>query len=502
MMNRTCVWGLGALLTVGWLLGPDRAGAQSLPNFGGPGVELSEPLPDEPSSGAKKPPARPAAAKPAFVPAARPAATVDPTSATHTTSGTVTNVFVETELKQALQDVAQQTGTRIVAGQDVEGTINCELTEASLDQALELLLAGTDYIATRLPNYILVSSPDSKSPAFREISKLHRLRLSNVPADKAITLLSPKFKDYVQAEPLSGLVCITAPEPVANRIIEDLKEIDSAPRQLLLDARVVVLEKTDLLNLGLQWTWPKVSAGAFSNSGLHGADATGANWPWGLQVGYTPDKAFTNSLLLTLNLLTSNDQATVLASPQVTAQESKQAKIAVTTEEYFEIMTRGYYSDSELQKVEAGTTLGITPHVSDTSEITLNISTEVSDVVSRGEQGLPVVTRRKADSVVRVEDGGTVAVAGLVDSRTRQTLSKTPYLSRIPVVGKLFDNTNTNDTSRQVAVFVTARLMKNDGLEQSARDMMRRPQKPVDPELFRSELSTVLREKGMAEEAK
>ena len=125
----------------------------------------------------------------------------------------------------------------------------------------------------------------------------------------------------------------------------------SIPRKhIMLDARVVVLERADLLDFGAEWKLPTVTAG-----GVVG-DALG--FPWALQIGYTPGREFTNALSLTLNLLTQNDEATIIASPQVLAQDGKEAEIKVTTEEYFQIATEeGPYIRSDLEKIETGTIL-------------------------------------------------------------------------------------------------------------------------------------------------
>ena len=267
----------------------------------------------------------------------------------------------------------------------------------------------------------------------------------------------------------------------------------------MLDARIVVLESGNLADLGVQWNWPKVSAGLFTNSTLYDpGSAKGTNWPWGLQIGYTPSKDFTNSLLLTLNLLSQNDDATVMANPNVVAIEGKEAQISVTTEEYFQIVTQGFYTNSQLEKIEAGTTLKITPRVAKDDQISLDIKAEVSDVVSRGANNLPVVTRRIAQSTVGVQNGGTAVVAGLLDNRSRYNQERVPGLSHVPALGRMFRNDARSDTARQVAVFVTARLIPLSSLD-TPEPVLPKPIKPVDRALFRAELLNYLYTAGISE---
>jgi len=256
-----------------------------------------------------------------------------------------------------------------------------------------------------------------------------------------------------------------------NRIVSDLKQIDRPLSQILLDARIVVMEKGDLLNLGVEWGWPKIQAGTFKSSHMGQGDPDAdfsSEGPWSIQMGYTPDALFTNALELTLNLLAQNGEATILTKPQVLAQDGKESKIEVTTEEYYFLvapdLAGSFYSRSELKEITSGTTLTITPHLGDNNDITLQVAVEVSDSIPSGRGNeLPVVTRRKADNNVTIKDGGTVALAGLTENRTRKDVRRVPGLSNIPLIGSLFRSSNNENSTREIAVFVTARLVSNTG---------------------------------------
>jgi type II secretory pathway component GspD/PulD (secretin) len=375
--------------------------------------------------------------------------------------GLVSNVFIDTDLRQALQDIGSQVSVIIVPDESVTGMVTCKLENVPLDKALEIVLAGTGFVVKKTPDYYLVCSADPKSVSFPVVSETRLVKLNHIKADAAVKLLSTGFSDYVRANPDDNTVSITARPAVVERIISDLKLFDRPSRHVMLDARVVVMERGDLLNLGVEWGWPQISAGAFTDSSHHGLErGTQPEWPWGIQIGYTTGKAFTNSLLLTLNLLSQNNDATVIASPQVLAQDGQEAEIKVITEEYFKITSpSAYYVQFQLETIETGTTLKIKPRIGDNNEITLEMTTEVSDVISRGEDYLPVVTRRATKNTVRIKDGGTAALAGLMDSRTRLEKSEAPGLAGIPILGELFRSAESQRSSRQVAVFVTARLI-------------------------------------------
>jgi type II secretory pathway component GspD/PulD (secretin) len=410
----------------------------------------------------------------------------------------ITNTFLDNDLTEVLQDIASTAGIPIIPDETVVGIVTAELDNVPLDTALDIVLAGTPYVVKKTPYYYLVASAGLTDSKFPVISETRRVRMNYITAEAAVGLLSTAFKPYVQAEVgLPGTstytVCVTAPPALADRIVEDLKQIDIVPSHVLLDARIVVMERGDLLNLGVEWNWPTISAGTFSTDFLGRGDAGtpdyGGRWPFGIQIGYTPDADFTDSLQMALNLLSINGEATILAKPQVMAQDGKVAEINVMTEEYYMLSVPGselFFTRSELQQIDSGTKLNIIPHIGDNNDITLEMAIEVSDSIPRGRgSDLPVVTRRTATNTVRIKDGGTVAVAGLSENKTRLEKRRTPGLSRIPIIGNLFKNSNDEKSTREIAVFVTANIIpeseQSDEFAQPAAPV-RAPIRPVEDE--------------------
>jgi len=306
----------------------------------------------------------------------------------------VTNMFYDTSLRQALSDIAAQTGVIIVPDMSVQGIVTCELKDVPLEEALRIVLSVGDFEFRRMDGYILVGSTRPDSPSFNKLSETRVVNLTYLAPEKAVKMLPEPFQRFAKAGPENGKVLVTAPRGLLDRIAADLKKLDQPPRHVLLDARVVVMERGRLQNLGVQWDWPQVLGGTFSTSELHGKDVVGSQWPWAVRIGLTQGRDFTAALLLTLNLLAQNDEAVILASPQVMAQDGKEAEIKVETEEFFIIVTEEQYARSELEKIGSGIIMKITPRIGENGDITLELNVEVSDVVARGENNLPVVTRR------------------------------------------------------------------------------------------------------------
>lgn len=414
--------------------------------------------------------------------------------------------FEQEDMVMALQTLATDFGETIIPDAAVAGSVSCDLSSVTLEQALDVMLAGTGFTWKKTEFYYLVSSSSPTSPGFMEASETRRVKLSFVDATTAISLLSTGFQQYVQGQgrtssgaslgtststggtyssgfSLSGataprsvagrIVIVTAPRPIVERIVADLKKIDKKPNHVFLDARVVVMEKGNLLNMGIEWQWPTVSAGTFRNPPLDLASTTtnvlGGEWPWSMAIGYSSSGAFTNALQMAINLMEENGEARVVANPQVMTQDGKLANFGVIMEEYYMMVPQVGdlgafgFSRAELEKIESGTRLSITPYIGDSNDINLEVAVELSDSIpqARGTD-LPVVTRRQTMNTVAVRDGGTVALAGLTQNRQTVRRKRTPGLSAIPILGGLFNNDYDDKSTSEVAVFVTARLVPEE----------------------------------------
>jgi hypothetical protein len=389
----------------------------------------------------------------------------------------ITDTFDGEDIINVLSSLGATARIPIIPEESVVGSVYGTFRDTPLDTALQVILAGTPYVVKKTPLYYLVSPADSNSPLFPKISETRPVKLNYIKGINAVSMLNDVYQPYVKADPTdpnSHMVLITAAPEIMQNIIDALNLLDRTPNHVMLDAKIVVLERGDLLNLGVEWRWPTMRAGFFANN-LYGGATTasglsdfGGDWPYGVQIGYTPDATFTDSLQMALNLLVANDEAKIMSKPQLVALDGKQARIRIIKEEYYvltspQISSFGF-STNYLQDIQSGTTLTITPYIgSDNKEITLEIAVEVSDSIPAARTtDLPVVTRRTAENIVRVEDGGTAIVAGLKEDRTMTMHRRVPGLSNLPLVGELFKNKNDESTTREVAFLITARIVPSN----------------------------------------
>lgn len=371
-----------------------------------------------------------------------------------------------TEITLALQDITTEVGVPIICDPNVALTTTASFENVPLERALEVILVGTPYSFRRMDNYYLVGDIGPDGPSFLRLAETRHVRLNHISPTRVKELMSKQQARYVQIENPNPtdpndpgkLVAVTAPGDIADTIMALIRRYDVPRQHVMLDARVVAMERSNLLNLGVQWDFPAFQYGQLLQN---------SDWTKAFSIGYSLDGTFTNALMAKLNALQANNQLEIMTNPQVIAQDGSQTELKSVQEEWFmmtDALTNSMYSNSELEKIESGTILTITPHIGDSNEITLEMAVEVSDSVAKGtDSDLPIVTRRLARSRVTVQNGGTVAVAGLTESRTRKLNEKVPGLGSLPLIGRLFNNDNDQKINREIAVFVTANLVSAHG---------------------------------------
>ena len=381
-----------------------------------------------------------------------------------------------------LTTLAAMTGVDIMPDPTVAGPVYVTLDNVPLEDALNKVLGGTSFIATRRGDYYIVSSREVGLPtanavtwptAFDDMVETRTVTLNNITPLRAKNLLSSYYSYYVMADsdPNSHMVTIQAPGAMADRIAASIRKFDQdqRPQQVMIDARIVAMESTDLMDLGVEWQFPQVQAGLFTDSYTLGDKAAGlidTATPWGFSMGYSPDRSFTNSLLMYLNMLEQQGKADIVSNPQMLALDGRPSKFENTIEDYIVLTgptSASYYVQAEFQTITSGTTLSVTPRVGDNGDITLYLSVEVSETATESPvTGLPRVNRRRSTGTAMVQDGGTVALAGLTETRSQTINQSVPGLSKLPLLGPLFRNKSTDASTKEIAVFITAYMVKDE----------------------------------------
>jgi len=237
-----------------------------------------------------------------------------------------------------------------------------------------------------------------------------------------------------------------------------VRSIDHPHTQVLLETRLieVTLDNTD--KYGIDW-------------GNLSPVATSLAFP---QVTATSGYLLKNgvrgpiNMNLLLDMLIQSGDARVLMNSKLTTTNNREAslligqKIPYVIQSYNTAASASTGANLQVQKEEVGVKIKMLPHVNEDSEITLALEPEVSSITGfKGpNQDLPLVKVRTTHTTVRVADGQTVFLAGLLSEEETEQLSKLPVLGQIPLIGALFTHRLKLKTKTNLIIEVKPRIIR------------------------------------------
>jgi type IV pilus assembly protein PilQ len=336
--------------------------------------------------------------------------------------------------------------SRFVVRNASPGDVTQELTD--------VLPKGTVIVADRRTSSVLVTGTMVAIEHARDLIDV--LDRSAVARTTAIAMRYVKSSEALKA--LEATIPISAPSSAyasdqQNQIVLSgsndfiaqagslIAAVDRPGRQVRYEVRVTDLEPTENSNVGF----------IFGGADINGQQQAGS--------GSTVTTFLQNSLLVnaTINALVSKGEARVLARPSISSLNNVQASLLVGQQYpivYFDART----GTQQVQFVNVGVNLTVTPTIGTDGAITTDLETDYSQVTGL-VQSFPIITTRKAQSTLRVRDGETIVIAGLFSDVDSRTLTKVPFLADIPFIGEIFKDRQHDHNRDEVVFLITPHLV-------------------------------------------
>jgi type II secretory pathway component GspD/PulD (secretin) len=261
------------------------------------------------------------------------------------------------------------------------------------------------------------------------------------------------FVDYgrraVQVDERMNRIIITAESEYFEQAVALIRALDTPGRQVLISARIVEINVNAAEHLGLS-LGSSVST-VFREEG----DSYG-----GIELALQPILRSPLEIRATLDMLSEEGQAQVLASPKVATVDGVPAE--VKTEERFPVFIRETSGDQTYkvkQDIVAGISLSITPRCGEGDELTTEIHTEVTSITGTTSEGYPTTSTREVETTIRARSGRSIVIGGLLEKREIEYQDKIPFLGDIPLLGRVFTNFRTKEKKTNLWVVVTPYLI-------------------------------------------
>jgi general secretion pathway protein D len=370
---------------------------------------------------------------------------------------TVRNVF------EVLQ---RASGVSFVFDRDVRADqrTSIALRNASLEEAIRLVLL-TNQLEQKIVNETTVFVFPNTPQKLREYQELvvKGFYLANADVKQTANMIRTlvKTRDIFMDEKIGLLVIKDTPNAIrlAERLIAAQ---DLAESEVMLDVEVLEIATNRLRELGIKF--PDTLA-----VGLKGAGGPGTLTlsEWRSRTSDLVQLSFTNPLFL-FALKQQDGITNVLANPRIRVKNKEKARIhigdrvpVITTTA---AATGGFVSES-VSYLDVGLKLDVEPLISLEDEVGIKIGLEVSNIVReiRGASSSTLTYQlgtRNATTNLRLKDGETQVLAGLISDDDRRTVDRVPGLGELPVAGRLFSHTNQNSTRTEIVLLITPRLVR------------------------------------------
>jgi type IV pilus assembly protein PilQ len=381
---------------------------------------------------------------------------------------------------QLVQEAARKLDKNIFIYGKLDGSISARVEGLLFEDFLNFLFQGSNYTYKVNDSVYLIGDKSVKGISSSELIKLDYLK-----TDVLEKLLPQSFAEKAELKYVTeqnGVMVIGT-----NNIISDIKDyikkIDRPSPQILIEALVIDFNNSKLRDISVNAGYNKEvqtdTSHGFINKLLPGIDLLfnsqtlnrfidkAGNFLGVANVGKLPDDFY-----MQIKALESEGMAQIRSRPQIATLNGYPADISIGQTQYYKLVTRTPYRDPSqiylsetetFQTIEANVSLKITPWVSASGEITAEIHPEFrTPVGSFNSQVPPTIQSRSLNSTVRLRDGETIVLGGLIRTAVEESTEGVPIIRDVPLIGFLFESKNYNKYREELIIYVTPHLYYMD----------------------------------------
>ena len=392
--------------------------------------------------------------------------------------------FVDTDFHAVFQSLSVASGVDILLAPDVSGKLSLKATQKTWQELLDIICSMHDLTWLVEDKYISIQKTTTyqaklmKDAEKREQSELvaplvrRNFPIRHAKAEELVKVLDnmKSSRGRISVIERNNAIIVYDTEKRIAQMENTLQELDVETLQIVITAKLVVVDSKLARELGVDWTaqmgTSSLTAGVASAPGsAAGASRTSmaiANAPGASTIGQNATRIsmsiMDNNMGVAIANLLGDSKSEVLASPQISTLDHTEARIFMG--EKISIRVIDNEGQSATQLVESGIKLTVTPHVTGDNRILLDLKPE-NNSYTYDEKGQPVISTQEAETKVVVADGETVVIGGLSKNVENNVETGVPFLKDIPVLGHLFKYTKKEVNKNDLVIFVTLRIMRN-----------------------------------------
>jgi general secretion pathway protein D len=402
--------------------------------------------------------------------------------------------FNDAPLKTILDAISKASGINFLFDDraDTSKRISVDFAKVSLSQVMDYLMAQTKNFYKVLDPHTLIVVPDNKQKRDEYADQVIRtFYLSNAEAKDVFQLIRSILQTRKMAmnQDLNSITIQDTPEMVAiaQKIIE---ENDKSKGEVLVDVELLEVNTNKLRELGINLSTNTFTIGPQHNVvTTSSSSSTTTTTTTSTSIGSGPPiplnelgRTLSHGLMIfpvpnfMVTMLLQDTNSQVLAKPQLRVLEGQKASVHIgdrvpiaSATQYLGASgtTTTYTPTVSYTYQDIGVKIEIEPKVHHNKEVTIKLKSEVSNISGyvkaasgslTGDQ--PIIGTREATTVLRLEDGETSLLAGLIRQEDSKSLSGLPGLSEVPILRRLFSDTTDKKLSTDVVMLITPHIIR------------------------------------------
>jgi type IV pilus assembly protein PilQ len=393
--------------------------------------------------------------------------------------------FQDADLKDVLKIFSQQADLNFIAGENVKDRkVTLYLDKVSVEDALNTIMRANNLSYEQKRGSEIFVVKESGKPEVETITKIFPLQYGRVKGcelsaegekrkeieqtgiKEVIEELLTEHGRIIENSQTNSLIITDVPSQFP-RIEKTIKELDIKVLQVMIEVEIVETSVDTLDKLGIEWgsSTEGILASAYGASRTTTYPFTKpqemrkvgpAGDPSSLYTGFISAEYLGGALAM----LSKDTDTRTLARPKILTLNGKEARIIIGERYPYIVKTITETSTTEETKFEdIGTALRVTPWVTPDGWITMYLHPEISSLKRELSAG-PYINTKEVEVTVRVRDGETVIIGGLISTKDTKALRKVPFLGDIPLLGNIFRKKEDEVNDTELIIFITPHLVK------------------------------------------
>jgi len=388
--------------------------------------------------------------------------------------------FQDAELVHLFRLIADVSGYNIVVSPEVKGKVSIRLMNVPWDHALDIILNNYGLSKIIDGNIIRIASPAVFARKRKEIAKAEEAKIeAKLKTEELVTRVytvsyadPDKIREAIEkAKILTARGSVSIDKRTNTIIIRDIegrhaeyekfiKTLDLMTPQVVIDAKIVEVDTSFVKELGIQWgaryqRGDVVISGRFGDFDVNLPAPVGPGFGGALGLGLV-----TNRFLLDwqISALEESGRGRIISNPRIMTLSNEKATIKQGEKIPYTVIAEGV---ARTEFVDAVLELTVTPQITPEGTVLMKIETR-KDAADFARGVPPAIDIQEAKTQVLVNDNDTVVIGGIFKTTKEEAVDGVPLLSKVPILGWLFKKERKEDTTSELLIFITPRIVKRN----------------------------------------